>query len=168
MKDMIDISKASQMLGVDTKTLRRWDNEGKLKAYRTLGGHRRYKLLDIEKLLGIENQNTERNVFIYCRVSTKKQQQSGNLERQKQRLINYCNKRQYNVVYIFEEVASSLNDRRRQLIKMFRRLNEVYTIIVEYPDRLARFGYNYLKEFAKSLNVSIEAVEQNKKLEPNE
>ncbi|KYH34270.1 hypothetical protein CLTEP_18450 [Clostridium tepidiprofundi DSM 19306] len=51
---------------------------------------------------------------------------------------------------------------------MFRRLNEVDTIIVEYPDRLARFGYNYLKEFAKSLNVSIEAVEQNKKLGPNE
>jgi predicted site-specific integrase-resolvase len=45
---------------------------------------------------------------------------------------------------------------------MFKRLNEVETIIVEYPDRLARFGHNYLKEFAKSLNVNIEAIEQNK------
>ncbi|SHK23518.1 hypothetical protein SAMN02744037_01946 [Tepidibacter formicigenes DSM 15518] len=61
-----------------------------------------------------------------------------------------------------------MNDKRRQLIKMFRRLNEVNTIIVEYPDRLAGLGYNYLKEFAKSLNVNIESVEQNKKLEPNE
>ncbi|KYH33941.1 MerR family regulatory protein [Clostridium tepidiprofundi DSM 19306] len=48
MKDMIDISKASQMLGVYTKTLRRWDNGGKFKAYKTLGGHRRYKLSDVE------------------------------------------------------------------------------------------------------------------------
>lgn len=42
---------------------------------------------------------------------------------------------------------------------MFRRLNEVDTIIVEHPDRLARFGYNYLKEFTKSLDVSIEVIE---------
>ena len=47
-------------------------------------------------------------------------------------------------------------------------LNEVDTIIVEYPDRLVRFGYNYLKEFTKSLDVSIEVIEQNKKLESNE
>ena len=41
---MVDITKESELLGVNTKTLRRWDNEGKLKAYRALGGHRRYRL----------------------------------------------------------------------------------------------------------------------------
>jgi predicted site-specific integrase-resolvase len=29
---------------------------------------------------------------------------------------------------------------------------------VEYTDRLARFGFNYLKEFAKYNGVDIEAV----------
>ena len=29
---------------------------------------------------------------------------------------------------------------------MFRRLNEINLIVIEYLDRLARFGYNYLKE----------------------
>ncbi|WP_352420473.1 helix-turn-helix domain-containing protein [Proteiniborus sp.] len=38
------------MLGVDIRTLQRWDNDGRLKAYRTLGGHRRYKLSEIESL----------------------------------------------------------------------------------------------------------------------
>jgi excisionase family DNA binding protein len=168
MDELIDITKASKLFGVSTKTLRRWDNEGKLKAYRTMGGHRRYKLVDIENLLGEINQNTQRNVFIYCRVSTKKQADSGNLLRQKERLIQYCNDKQYNIVHIFEEVASGLNDKRRELIKMFRRLNEVNFIVIEYPDRLARFGYNYLQEFCKSLSVNIEAVQQNEKLEPNE
>lgn len=51
---------------------------------------------------------------------------------------------------------------------MFRRLSEVDTIIVEYPDRLARFGYNYLKEFCKSFNVNIEVIEEKTNLEPNE
>jgi predicted site-specific integrase-resolvase len=45
---------------------------------------------------------------------------------------------------------------------MFRRLNEINLIVIEYPDRLARFGYNYLKEFAKLFNVDIEIVERNK------
>lgn len=168
MDDLIDITKASELLGVNPKTLRRWDNEGKLKAYRTIGGHRRYKVKDIENLIGEINQNTQRNVFIYARVSTKKQADSGNLLRQKERLIQYCNDKQYNIIHIFEEVASGLNDKRRELIKMLRRLNEVNSIIVEYPDRFARFGYNYLQEFCKSLNVNIEAIEQNQKLEPNE
>ena len=168
MGKMVSISKVSELTGVTIKTLKIWDNEGKLKAkYRTPGGHRRYDLDDIEKYLG-NNQQTQRNVFIYCRVSTKKQQEAGNLQRQKERLIKYCNDKQYNIVQIFEEVASGLNDKRRELVKMFRRLNEVNLIVIEYPDRLARFGYNYLKEFAKSFNVDIEVVEQNKELEPNE
>lgn len=167
MDELIDISKASELLGVSTKTLRRWDNEGKLKAYRTIGNHRRYKIKDIENLLGEINQNTQKNVFIYCRVSTKKQADSGNLQRQKERLIQYCNEKQYNIVHVFEEVASGLNDKRRELIKMLRRLNEVNSIIIEYPDRFASFGYNYLQEFCKSLNVSIEAIQQNDKLQPN-
>jgi len=38
MEKMISISKASKILGVDIRTLQRWDNDGKLIAYRTLGG----------------------------------------------------------------------------------------------------------------------------------
>jgi putative resolvase len=126
MGKMISISEVSELIGVTIRTLKIWDNEGKLKAkYKTAGGHRRYDLEDIEIFLGINTieQNIQRNVFIYCRVSTKKQQESWNLIRQKERLIQYCNERQYNIIHIFEEVASGLNDKRRELIKMFRRLS---------------------------------------------
>ena len=171
MGRLIDIKEASKLLGVNAKTLRRWDNEGELKPqYRTAGGHRRYNTDDINEYLGNKQiqQQTEKNVFIYCRVSTKKQQDAGNLQRQKDRLIQYCNEKQYNIIHIFEETASGLNDNRRELFKMFKRINEVNIIVVEYSDRLARFGYNYLKEFAKSFNVEIETVEGSKKTEPNE
>ncbi len=168
MEKMISISEASEILGVNIRTLQRWDNDGKLKAYRTLGGHRRYKLSEIESLYNEINQNSKKDVFIYCRVSTKKQVDSGNLERQRKRLLQYCNDRNYNIAHVYEEVASGLNDKRRELTKMLRRLDEIDTIVIEYPDRLARFGYNYIQEFCKSVNVNIETVEQNKKLEPNE
>lgn len=54
------------------------------------------------------------------------------------------------------------------LVKMFRNLSDVDVIVVENEDRLARFGYSYLKEFAASFNVTIEAVEKVGKLQPNE
>lgn len=168
MDKLISISEAGRMLGITPKTLQIWCNEEKIKCYRTVGGHRRFKIEDIEMFLGKRNsKDKKKDVFIYCRVSTKKQQESGNLERQKERLIEYCNNNQYNVIQIFEEVASGLNERRRELIKMFRRLDEVEFILVEYPDRLARLGYTYLEEHAKAFNVTIESIEQNEKLESN-
>ena len=92
MDKMISIQKVSKMLGVTVKTLKLWDIEGTLKAkMRTVGGHRRYSISDIEAFLnsGEGGQKGEKNVFIYCRVSTKKQQNAGNLEKQKERLIKY-------------------------------------------------------------------------------
>ena len=42
---------ASVMFGVCTKTLARWDSEGKIRAIRTPGGHRRYYLSEIMSML---------------------------------------------------------------------------------------------------------------------
>jgi len=165
---MLSVQEVSDMLGVTVKTLKIWDEEGKLKAsYRTPGGHRRYSIAVIDEFLGKDRMNTF-NVFIYCRVSTRKQKESGNLTRQVERLLQYCQDKGYNVVEVFEEVASGINDNRRELTKMYRRISEVNKVVVEYNDRLARFGFNYLKEHASSYGVEIEAVEQNGKLEPNE
>lgn len=164
----MSIQKASKMLGVTVKTLKIWDDENKLKSsYRTAGGHRRYKLSDIEEFVG-KMRDSHKRVFIYCRVSTKKQSDSGNLSRQEERLSEYCQTKGYEVITIYKEVASGINDKRRALAQMFDRLSEVKKIIVEYDDRLARFGYNYLKSFARSHGVEIEAVEENETREANE
>jgi len=168
MDAMLSIQKTSKILGVTVKTLKLWDNENKLKpSYRTTGGHRRYKLSDIEAFMGKMNDNKIR-VFIYCRVSTKKQSESGNLKRQEERLMNYCQTKGYKIVDIYKEVASGINDKRRALMKMFENLSGVDKIIVEYDDRLARIGYNYLRTFAHTYNVEIESIEQSEKLEANE
>jgi len=168
--NLIDISEAAHRLGVTLITLRRWDASGKLKPVRTFGNHRRYRIEDIEAIVNSVEvvQSVKKNASIYCRVSTKKQQENGHLLRQRERLIQYCIDKQYTVVNVYEEVASGLNDHRRELMKMFRALSETDLIVVENEDRLAQFGYSYLKELAKSFNVEIEAVEQGLKLQPNE
>lgn len=51
MGKLITLQEASDILGVSKITLRRWDNTGKFKALRTIGGARRYSEDDINNLL---------------------------------------------------------------------------------------------------------------------
>ena len=167
MDEMLSIHETSRLLGVTVKTLKLWDSQKKLEAaYRTVGGHRRYRLSDIEECVGKMKSKKER-IAVYCRVSTKKQAESGNLDRQEERLLDYCKSKGYEITKIYKEIASGINENRRELIKMLNNLTDIDKIVIEYEDRLARFGYNYLKVFAGSHNVEIETVEQNVKLEPN-
>lgn len=72
MDRLISIGKTAELLGTTTGNLRRWDAEGKLSAVRTQGGHRRYRLSDIQRLQGIDpDQPREQEVVVaYCRVSS--------------------------------------------------------------------------------------------------
>ena len=45
----VSIQEAAEILKVSTKTLRRWEEQGLLIPTRTLGGHRRYKLFDLNQ-----------------------------------------------------------------------------------------------------------------------
>ena len=51
MDRLLTIKETGKLLNVSKQTLQRWDNSGKLIAVRTEGGHRRYKLSDIEKVI---------------------------------------------------------------------------------------------------------------------
>ena len=50
MKQLLNISEASEMLGVAQSTLREWDRTGILRSVRTGGGHRRYLLDNLKKI----------------------------------------------------------------------------------------------------------------------
>lgn len=49
---LVSISEASQMLGVSEAALRQWTDEGKIKAFITPGGHRRYLRAELKKFMG--------------------------------------------------------------------------------------------------------------------
>jgi len=167
MNNLIDIRKASQMLGVDVTTLRYWDKSGKLKAQRTAGGHRRYLLSDIQVLQGIditspEDSDNENVVAIYARVSSHEQKQKGDLDRQKGRLLEYCIKNKYEVRHIFEEVGSGMSDTRAKLSRLcdISEKKEVSKLIVEHKDRLTRFNYRLYERYFKSHGVEIVFIEE--------
>jgi excisionase family DNA binding protein len=44
-------SEVAKLFKVDPKTVTRWSNNGKITCVKTAGGHRRYKLEEVQKLL---------------------------------------------------------------------------------------------------------------------
>lgn len=53
-RDRVNISEASRILAVSEQALRQWTDEGKIKAFITPGGHRRYSRLELNRFI---NQN---------------------------------------------------------------------------------------------------------------
>ena len=50
LEDLVQIGEAPKIRGVSIDTLRRWERNGKLKAQKTEGGHRRYRVADLLKI----------------------------------------------------------------------------------------------------------------------
>jgi excisionase family DNA binding protein len=48
----LTLGEASRLLGVDETTLRGWANSGKIRVFRTPGGHRRFNVSDLTALMG--------------------------------------------------------------------------------------------------------------------
>lgn len=51
----VSLRRACEILGVDESTLRRWADGGRLRVYRTPGGHRRFSLTDLEGMVAGHN-----------------------------------------------------------------------------------------------------------------
>ena len=163
MDKLYNISKTAEILDVTPKTLRIWDKENKLKPVLTSGGHRRYKESDINKILGIEETQVEKKevCVTYSRVSSQKQKVSGNLDRQSQRLSEYCAKHNLYVEYIIKDCGSGLNDKRSGFIQLTDLVikGKVNKVIVEHKDRLTRFQYNFIEKMYKVFGCEIIAVD---------
>lgn len=174
MKNLLNMKEAMDYLNVSKVTLQRWDNSGKLKAVRTGGGHRRYKLSDLEKFIGENNiEETESKEIIvatYARCSTSDQKQHGDIDRQSQRLSEYCAKKKYKVEYIIKDMGSGINDKRKGFVKLCKLVTEkkINKVVIEHKDRLTRFQYNLIEFFFNNYGVDIELTDNKEYTEQEE
>lgn len=102
--------------------------------------------------------STELNkCIIYCRVSN--QSRKKELEYQVKRCEDFAATRGLIVEKVYKEVASGMNDKRRELIKMLD--NNPKIILIENKDRLTRFGFNYLENLLSKLGCKILIIHEN-------
>lgn len=160
---LLTISEAAELLGVGISTLRHWDDTDQLVAVRTLGGHRRYRLSDIEKFQGVERSGENVDVTaVYVRVSSHDQKKKGDLDRQKGRVLEHCIKKGYQVEYMLADVASGMSDNRAKIRRLIRLAAEgkINRVVVEHKDRLSRFMVGIFVDFFASHGVAVEWIEE--------
>ena len=162
MERLYKVSEVARMLNVSTVAVRKWIKSGKLRA-RRVGKLWMIPENELKRFLG--EKPKEIRAVIYARVSSYKQKKDGNLDRQVERLRNYCSAKGYKVVDVITDVASGLKEDRNGLQKLFdiveRRQADV--VVVEFRDRLTRFGFDYLKRYFESHGIKMEVVEETEK-----
>lgn len=153
---LVDIKKASELLSVSKETLRRWEREGKILPQRTEGNHRRY---DISLLKDTINSTNILNKIVigYCRVSSKSQ--DADLLRQIHNVESYCSSRGYQY-RIISDIGSGLNYKKKGLSELITLIQnkEISKIVINYKDRLIRFGFEMIEQFCKLNHIDIEVI----------
>jgi putative resolvase len=150
VESLILLKAAKSFLGVTTKTIQKWDKEGKIKIIRTIGGRRRVPLSEIERLQGIKSHNTQ--IIGYARVSSATQKDD--LQTQVQFLT------QRGITHILTDIGSGLSEKRRNYRKLIQLIltHQIQKLVVTYPDRLTRFGFATFQQFCASYGTHIEVL----------
>jgi len=145
---MYKIGQFSKLTGISIPTLRTWDKKGILKPeFKTSHGERRYSDAQLQSILQ-KKPDTSRINIGYARVSSKKQEDD--LKRQIDLLELFLAK-QGKPFKIISDIGSGINYSKaglKELIKLIS-LNQIDKIYVLYKDRLIRFGFELIEEFAK-------------------
>lgn len=93
-----------------------------------------------------------KNIALYGRVSSA--DQASDLERQMDRLRSFAAARGFKVSKEVKEIGSGLNGHRKKLVGLLHDA-DIGVIIVEYRDRLARFGTEYIEASLASQGRTI-------------
>ena len=157
----------AELLNVSVITLQRWDNDGKLKAFRTPTNRRYYTYEQYLEYIGIRKETDSRKIVIYTRVSTSNQKDD--LKNQVEFLRQYANAKGIIVDEVIEDYGSGLNYNRKKWNRLIDSCmtNEISTIIITHKDRFIRFGYDWFESFLAKFNVEIIVV-NNESLSPQE
>lgn len=136
---------AARVSGVHMQTLRKWANEGKIRATRTPSGQRRYDLADLKQFVGLsvnadQNAVAQRNKYVYARVSSSGQR--SDLERQIESL-----RARFPHHIVVRDVASGLNFKRPGFLRLMDAVcaGRVEEVVVAHKDRLCRFAFDLVK-----------------------
>lgn len=91
-------------------------------------------------------------IVTYARVSS--HDRKNDLYSQEKRITEFANSRGLKVDKSYKEIASGVNDKRKELQKILEN-KKITTIIIENKDRLTRFGFNYIETLLKNNGTEI-------------
>lgn len=134
---LVPLRKAVILTGLSANTLRKYADNGTIKATKPNGRTRLFDVTDLHNLRGVSDEHS--SVVCYCRVSSTKQK--NDLARQ----VAFM-RQQFPNAEIIQDVGSGLNFKRKGLQSILQRLlqGNKFTLIVAHRDRLCRFGFDLI------------------------
>ena len=151
-------------LGISLSTFYRYCKRGLLKpSFLTLGGHRRFSILDLKQAFSMDNSADL--IVCYSRVSTHDQKKD--LVTQEQKLLSYAqqlpNSKPENIISI-SDLGSGLNYKKKGLKQLLNLilLGKVQTLIINHKDRLLRFGSELIFTLCAFKRVTVKILEDSK------
>lgn len=168
--DILKPREMASLLGVTVKTLQRWDNEGRLIAYRSPTNRRYYTRAQYQEVIGEVDPGDEKPngaTAIYARVSGRGQKQD--LANQEAYLREFCNARGFIVSECITEIGSGLNYKRVKWNRLLEQVlnREIQTIVIAEKDRFVRFGFDWFESLCNRFGCEIVVV-SNPAMSPDE
>lgn len=150
----------AEFIGVQTRTVQNYCKNGILDEIFTETGRRlipRESLIAYLKEKHMLYENDNRFDAIYTRVSTHKQKERGDLNRQKSKILEQIVTLNPKDLHFYEDVASGLNDNRKGLNQLIDSIMDkrIKRVFILYKDRLTRFGFNYLQQMCDKTNTEL-------------
>lgn len=141
-----------KLLKITRPTLSKYVKTGKIKVIEGVNGFYNYNEEDVYKII---NKDFKRTSVIYCRVSTNKQKQD--LNNQKETLINYCNNNGIQINDEYLDIGSGINFDRKQFTRLLHDViqHKISKVYITYKDRLSRISFNMFKNLFKEFNCEI-------------
>lgn len=159
-KEWYKLSEVAELIGRGPDTVFRYAEQGKftLNQLKPRGWYyiSQNEVINYLKENGMvyDDLTDSKVTALYARVSSQKQKESGDLDRQISDLVISS---QGEKTKVYTDIGSGLNDNRRGLIKLFKDItdNKVSKVVVTNQDRLTRFGFGYLEFFFSNYGVDI-------------
>ncbi len=146
---------AAEYYGTSISNLRKWAREGRIDVEETPGGHYLY-IVPIEDDPITKPDTAKWNPYIvYSRVSSRKQRED--LGRQSRFL-----KTKFPSYTLIEDIGSGINNKRPGFRTILEQLfkGNVKKVVVAYPDRFSRLGYDFFEWMFTQFGATLECVEK--------
>ena len=159
-KEYYKTGELAKMIGKQTRTVQSYCTRGEINSIIIPSGKRIISKDEVIKYLKKSNllyEDDNKIDLIYARVSTNKQKNRGDLDRQIEYITREIITKNPKNLKIFSEVGSGLNDNRKELKKFLDMVmnDQIDRIFILYKDRLTRFGFNYLEQICNKFGTEI-------------
>lgn len=152
---LVSIGVLAEKIGVGQNVLRTWEKEEKIKTYKTLGGHRRY---DLDSVLRMLDREIEISTIIFINSQD---------EKEMEQLISttkiYCDINKWTFILV-EDNSTPLSCNSEAFLRMLNIVlnKNIERVVIPFKTMLGTMSkYSVLESICKGRNIKINYLDNN-------